>query len=79
MIHLTPREFDRAVAEALTAGRTRAMVLHPTKGYRYANLTKPRPSSGLFDWLKRCFGITHGTILLCTLFRPAMTAQLLRR
>ena len=62
----------RSIDAVLTQGRTRAMVLHPTKGYRYVNLTKPRPFVGLWDWLARAFGRVHAVKLAATLFRPAL-------
>ena len=61
----------QSVAEAITAGRARAMVLHPTKGYRFINLAKPRPFVGLFDWLVRSFGMWRAIKLAATLFHIA--------
>ena len=61
----------QSVTEAITAGRVRAMVLHPTKGYRFINLAKPRPFVGLFDWLVRSFGMWRAIKLAATLFHIA--------
>ena len=66
----------RAVDAALTAGQTGAMILHPTKGYRYVNLAKPRPFVGLFDWLARSFGRMRAVKLAATLFRPALVNRM---
>ena len=66
----------QTVTETLAAGRARAMILHPTKGYRYVNLAKPRPFVGLFDWLARVFGRIHAIKLAATLFRPALVNRM---
>lgn len=70
---------EAACARAITAGRFRTMILHPTKGYRHINTAAPTPFVGLFDWLSRCFGRVKAVKLAATLFRPAMMSQVLRR
>lgn len=70
---------EAACARAINSGRTRTMILHPTKGYRHINTAAPTPFVGLFDWLSRCFGRVKAVKLTATLFRPAMMSQILRR
>lgn len=72
--------YNEAVcARAINAGRTRALILHPTKGYRWVDTDRPTPFTGLFDWLRRCFGRVKAVKLAATLFRPAMMSHILRR
>lgn len=72
--------YNEAVcARAINAGETRALILHPTKGYRHVNTAKPTPIAGLFDWLLRSFGRVKAVKLAATLFRPAMMGYVLRR
>ena len=44
---------EAVVAKALKAGRDRAQILHPTKGFRWVSLSKPRPFTGVRDWWAR--------------------------
>lgn len=70
---------EAACARAINAGETRALILHPTKGHRWANTDRPPRFTGLFDWLQRCFGRVKAVKLAATLFRPAMMNHILRR
>ncbi len=70
---------EASCARAINAGEARTLILHPTKGYRWIDTTKPLPFAGLFDWLARCFGRVKAVKLAATLFRPAMMSHILRR